>query len=94
MILSSQYFALSSPVARRLYRMIEVSRSEGSLAWRVSLERLAERVPLAQRYPSHLVRVLQPAHEMLLSAGILRSAEIRQQRRAWQVDYVLAGRSK
>ena len=32
MILSSQYFALSSPVARRLYRMIEVSRSEGSLA--------------------------------------------------------------
>jgi hypothetical protein len=31
---------------------------------------------------------------MLLSAGILRSAEIRQQRRAWMVDYVLAGRSK
>jgi plasmid replication initiation protein len=94
MILSSQYFALSSPVARRLYRMIEVSRSEGSLAWRVSLEKLAERVPLAQRYPSHLVRVLQPAHEMLLSAGILRSAEIRQQRRTWMVDYVLAGRPR
>jgi plasmid replication initiation protein len=94
MILSSQYFALTSPVARRLYRMIEVSRSEGSLAWRVSLEKLAERVPLAQRYPSHLVRVLQPAHEMLLSAGILRSAEIRQQRRTWMVDYVLAGRPR
>jgi plasmid replication initiation protein len=94
MILSSQYFALSSPVARRLYRMIEVSRSEGSLAWRVSLEKLAERVPLAQRYPSHLVRVLQPAHEMLLSAGILRSADIRQQRRTWMVDYVLAGRPR
>ncbi len=94
MLLSSQYFALSSPVARRLYRMIEVSRSEGSLAWRTSLERLAERVPLTQRYPSHLVRVLQPAHEMLLSAGILRSAEMRQQRRAWFVDYVLAGRSR
>ncbi|HEX6315408.1 MAG TPA: replication initiator protein A [Gemmatimonadaceae bacterium] len=94
MILSSQYFALSSPVARRLYRMIEVSRSEGSVAWRVSLEKLAERVPLAQRYPSHLVRVLQPAHEMLLSAGILRSADIRQQRRTWMVDYVLAGRPR
>lgn len=94
MLLAPQYFALSSPVARRLYRMVEVSRSEGGLAWRTSLERLAERVPLAQRYPSHLVRVLQPAHEMLLSAGILRSAEIRQQRRTWYVDYVLAGRSK
>lgn len=94
MLLSSQYFALSSPVARRLYRLIEVSRSEGGLAWRVSLERLAERVPLTQRYPSHLVRVLQPAHEMLLSAGILRSAEIKQHRRAWFVDYVLAGRTR
>jgi plasmid replication initiation protein len=94
MLLSSQYFALSSPVARRLYRLIEVSRSEGGLAWRMSLDRLAERVPLTQRYPSHLVRVLQPAHEMLLSAGILRSAEIRQQRKSWQVEYVLAGRSK
>lgn len=94
MILSSQYFALSSPVARRLYRMIEVSRSEGTLAWRVSLEKLAERVPLTQRYPSHLVRVLQPAHEMLLSAGVLRSADIRQQRRTWTVDYVLAARAR
>lgn len=94
MLLSSQYFALSSPVARRLYRMIEVSRSEGGLAWRTSLERLAERVPLTQRYPSHLVRVLQPAHEMLLSAGILRSAEMKQQRRSWFVDYVLAGRPR
>lgn len=94
MIVSSQYFALSSPVARRLYRMIEVSRSEGTLAWRVSLEKLAERVPLTQRYPSHLVRVLQPAHEMLLSAGVLRSADIRQQRRTWTVDYVLAARAR
>jgi plasmid replication initiation protein len=94
MILSPQYFALSSPVARRLYRMIEVNRSEGTLAWRVSLEKLAERVPLTQRYPSHLVRVLQPAHEMLLSAGVLRSAEIRQQRKSWTVDYVLAARAR
>jgi hypothetical protein len=31
---------------------------------------------------------------MLLSAGILRSAEVRQQRRAWFVDYVLAARPK
>lgn len=74
--------------------MIEVSRSEGTLAWRVSLEKLAERVPLTQRYPSHLVRVLQPAHEMLLSAGVLRSADIRQQRRTWTVDYVLAARAR
>jgi plasmid replication initiation protein len=94
MLLTPNYFALSSPVARRLYRMVEVSRSEGSLAWRISLERLAERVPLTQRYPSHVLRVLQPAHEMLLSAGIVRTADVRQQRKVWVVDYVLAPRGK
>ena len=94
MLLSPHYFALSSPVARRLYRLVEVSRAEGNLSWRVALERLAERVPLTQRYPSHLARVLQPAHEMLLSAGILQTAEIRQHRKAWIVDYVLAPRGK
>ena len=94
MLIGPQYFALSSPVARRLYRLVEVARSEGNVAWRLPLERLAECVPLTQRYPSHLSRVLQPAHEMLLSAGIVRGAEIRQHRRQWVVHYVLAARGK
>jgi plasmid replication initiation protein len=87
-----RYQALSSPVARRLYRLLEVAREEGSLAWRISLEELAERLPLAQRYPSHLQRVLQPAHEMLIATGLLRSATIRQHLRSWYVDYVLGAR--
>jgi plasmid replication initiation protein len=92
MLSATQYFSLSSPVARRLYRLIEVARSESNVAWRVPLDRLAERIPLTQRYPSHLQRVLQPAHEMLVSAGIIRGADIRQLRRQWVVDYVLAAR--
>jgi hypothetical protein len=94
MLSAAQYFALSSPVARRLYRLIEVARSESNVAWRVPLDRLAERVPLTQRYPSHLQRVLQPAHEMLVSAGIIRGAQIHQHRRQWVVDYVLAARNR
>jgi plasmid replication initiation protein len=94
MISAPAYFALASPVARRLYRLLEVARAEGSVAWRLPLSVLAERVPLTQRYPSHLQRVLQPAHEMLLSAGIVRDAEISQVRRQWMVDYVLATRIK
>ena len=86
------YRTLPSPVARRLYRLLEVAREDGTLAWRVPLERLAEQLPLAQRYPSHLQRVLQPAHEMLLAAGLVRDAAFRQQRREWFVDYVLASR--
>ena len=50
---SARYHALSSPVARRLYRILEVARSDGRLSWRVPLERLAEQLPLTQRYPSH-----------------------------------------
>jgi plasmid replication initiation protein len=87
-----QYQALSSPVARRLYRLLEVAREEGNVTWRVALSQLAEQLPLAQRYPSHLQRVLQPAHEMLVTAGLLRDAIVRQHMREWFVDYVLAAR--
>jgi plasmid replication initiation protein len=86
---ASHYQALSSPVARRLYRLLEVARADGVVTWRVPLERLAELIPLAQRYPSHLQRVLQPAHEMLLTAGIVRDVAVRQIRRQWYVDYIL-----
>jgi plasmid replication initiation protein len=87
-----RYLALRSPVARRLYRLLELARSEGRLAWRVSLERLKELLPLVQRYPSHLQRVLQPAHDLLLESGVLRSATIQQEHRTWYVGYVLGSR--
>jgi plasmid replication initiation protein len=91
--LSAQcYWGLDSPVARRLYRLLEVAREEERLTWRVALDRLAEQLPLSQRYPSHLQRVLQPAHEMLIAAGVLRNAVIRQQQREWFVDYMLGSR--
>jgi len=41
-----------------------------------------------------LQRVLQPAHEMLLSAGLVRDVGIKQYERVWQVDYVLASRPR
>src|SRR5919206_510689 len=89
-----RYLELSSPVARRLYRLLEVARAEDRVTWRVGLERLAEQLPLVQRYPSHLQRVLQPAHEMLMAAGVLRNAAIRQEQREWYVDYVLATKGR
>lgn len=88
-----RYLSLPSPVARRLYRLIEVARSAGVLAWRVSLDRLRDQLPLTQRYPSHLQRVLQPAHQMLKDSGVIRDAIVRQQQRDWFVDYVLGGKA-
>ncbi len=88
----TRYLALGSPVARRLYRLLELARAEGRLAWRVSLDRLKELLPLVQRYPSHLQRVLQPAHDLLLESGVLRSATVQQEHRHWYVGYVLGSR--
>jgi plasmid replication initiation protein len=88
-----QYGSLSNPVARRLYRLLAVARAQDVVTWRVSLERLASQLPLTQRYPSHLQRVLQPAHEMLIAAGLVRDAGFHQIDRDWHVDYVLATRN-
>ncbi|MEO7823488.1 MAG: replication initiator protein A [Gemmatimonadaceae bacterium] len=90
---AAHYMSLTNPVARRLYRLLEVAREEGMVTWRVPLISLAAQLPLTQRYPSHLQRVLQPAHEMLLAAGLLRDATFRQLNRDWLVDYVLASRA-
>lgn len=92
---ASQYFALPSPTARRLYRLLSAVRAAapeqpGSpLSWDVALETLAEQLPLSQRYPSHLQRVLEPAHTMLVAAGLVRGAAVRQRSRMWVVHYEL-----
>jgi hypothetical protein len=97
------YQQLGSPVARRLYRLLaaldpdEVGDGDGAGGWtddgrwRVPLDRWAERLPLAQRYPSHLQRVLAPAHDMLVGAALLRSATFVQEGRAWWVEYAPGG---
>jgi len=84
-----RYFALANPVARRLYRLLEAMRAAEGATWRVELDRLAEQLPLIQRFPSHLQRVLQPAHEMLLASGQVREAAFEQEGRNWFVRYVL-----
>ncbi len=86
-LVAARYFALTSPVARRLYRLLAAVREPADAHWTIPLERLAEQLPLSQRYPSHLQRVLQPAHEMLVAAGIVKRAAFRQDGRAWSVDY-------
>jgi plasmid replication initiation protein len=89
----TRYVGLPSPVAKRLYRLLEVAREEGRVSWRTPLERLAEQMPLVQRYPSHLQRVLAPAHEMLVESGLVRSAEFVSDGRERFVEYVLATRA-
>ena len=86
-LVAPTYFQLSSPVARRIYRLLAAVRGDAKELVRLPLERLAEILPLSQRYPSHLQRVLQPAHEMLVAAGIVRRADFVQDGRAWTAEY-------
>ena len=86
-LVTARYLALSSPVARRLYRLLEARGLGPRTPWEVPLERLAEVLPLSQRFPSHLQRVLQPAHEMLLAAGLVARATIAPEGRTWMVRY-------
>jgi plasmid replication initiation protein len=89
-LVPASYLALSSPVARRIYRLLAVAHAEGRDVWTVPLVALAEQLPLGQRYPSHLLRVVQPANEMLLAAGLVRAADLRQDDAGWTAHYVLA----
>jgi plasmid replication initiation protein len=82
------YMGLGSPVARRLYRLIEVARSEQRSSWQVGLDRLAEQLPLAQRFPSHVQRVLRPAHDALRASGVLERVAFRKVGRERLVEYV------
>ena len=98
----ARYQRLRSPVARRLYRLLAALWADepgaasaagaaegagGPGPLRAPLERWAEQLPLTQRYPSHLQRVLAPAHEMLVKAGVVRAAVCVQDGRAWWVEY-------
>lgn len=66
-----------------------VSVRDDEATWIVGLEELAELLPLAQRYPSHRQRVLDPAHVVLMEAGVVLDAAMRQDGRDWVAQYLL-----
>lgn len=82
-----KYLALGSPVARRIYRLLAASTDTGADVYRVSLDRIAQLLPLTQRYPSHLLRVLHPAHDQLVEAGIVREVRAERGGRRWRLIY-------
>jgi hypothetical protein len=63
---SEFYFSLRSPLAKRLYRLIDRKR-QGKPRWGTSLDKLKDMVPLAPSYktPSKIRDVLETAHTEL-----------------------------
>ena len=69
---SDFYFSLRSPLAKRLYRLIDRKR-QGKPRWGTSLDKLKDMAPLAPSYrtPSKIRDVLETAHSELLLRGFL-----------------------
>jgi plasmid replication initiation protein len=71
------YFSLSSPIAKRLYRLIDKKRS-GRRSWEVELFSLKSRIPLSDyKYVSKVKEKLAPAHEELIAKGFLKGVSYR-----------------
>jgi plasmid replication initiation protein len=71
------YFSLSSPIAKRLYRLVDKKRS-GRRSWEVELFSLKSRIPLSDyKYVSKVKEKLAPAHEELIAEGFLKDVSYR-----------------
>ena len=64
---SDFYYRLRRPLARSLYKLIDVKRRD-ALSWSVELDGLRQllSMPESYKYPSSIKRQLEPAHRELL----------------------------
>lgn len=88
------YHELSSAVAKRLYRLIDIKRN-GSMKWECDLKELAGQIPLSHRkYPSYIAQKIARPHEELVSQGFLRNVEIANGRVYYEISRKYAARSR
>ena len=82
------YRALASPVAKRLYRIIDHAR-DGSGTWEADLKGLQRQIPIGPyKYPAKIREKLTKPHEELVATGFLSSASYPDRKR---VLYEVAG---
>jgi plasmid replication initiation protein len=71
------YWSLSSPIAKRLYRLVDKKRNGRSL-WEAELFSLKDRIPLSDyKYASKIKEKLAPAHTELIEKDFLRRVSYR-----------------
>ncbi|WP_047865692.1 replication initiator protein A [Rubrobacter aplysinae] len=71
------YWSLSSPIAKRLYRLIDKKRA-GRRTWEAELFSLKDRIPLSDyRYASKIKEKLAPAHSELMAQEFLEDVSYR-----------------
>lgn len=88
------YHELSSAVAKRLYRLIDIKRN-GSLYWDCDLKELARQIPLSHgKYPSYIAQKLSRPHEELIRQGFLKDVQIVDGRAYYETSKEYAARSR
>lgn len=91
---TSMYWALSSPVAKRLYRLIDQKRGQERVWWEEITE-LARQIPLSNtRYPSKIREKLGPAHEELQEKGFLERVDYQDRTLTYRVSEAFARRRR
>ena len=71
------YWSLASPIAKRLYRLIDKKRN-GRRLWEAELFSLKDRIPLSDyKYASKIKEKLAPAHAELIEKDFLKRATYR-----------------
>ncbi len=71
------YWSLSSPIAKRLYRLVDKKRNGRSL-WEAELFSLKDRIPLSDyKYASKIKEKLAPAHAELIEKDFLKRVTYR-----------------
>src|ERR687886_1147621 len=71
------YWSLSSPIAKRLYRLVDKKRNGRSL-WEAELFSLKDRIPLSDyKYASKIKEKLAPAHTELIEKDFLKRISYR-----------------
>jgi len=71
------YYSLGSAIAKRLFRYLDKKKYDGKRKFEIGIFNLAEAhlgLKLC-KYPSQIKQQLNPAHEELIQAGFLKSAE-------------------
>lgn len=73
----SLFLSLKSSVSQALYRYLDAKRYDGKPMYRIGLKKLAwEHLGLSRNYfPSDIKRKLNPAHEELISSGLVAGVE-------------------
>jgi hypothetical protein len=81
------YWSLSSPIAKRLYRLIDKKRN-GRRVWEAELFSLRKRIPLSNyKYASKIKEKLAPAHAELIAQDFLEEVSYRKGSRGEYAAY-------